>query len=120
MATRAERDAIIDSINLDPSDIERWWMLTADADYQAFGPKLAEYGANDLKEIGRKLARLMNWDDITDAQMNELGCWFYLCGKVERAFEALHRHELPSDDTNHDAVVYGMMIRRIREVGELR
>ena len=53
-------------------------------------------------------------------QLAELGCWFYISGKIERAFEALHRHELPSDDTVHDATVYSMMIRRIREVGELR
>lgn len=104
-----------------PGDgIEHWWQTVSQADYDAFAPKLAEYGAHDLLEIGRGLAQLMHWDNCPDRTMYELGCWFYLKGKIERAFEALAAHHLPSDDTAHDATTYTMMIRRIRNQGELR
>ena len=101
------------------SDIAAWWAETDQADFDAFGPKLQEYGANDLREIGRALATLMGWEDPPDRVLSELGCWFYLKVKMERAFEALKRHELPSDDTAHDITVYSKMIRRIRYRGEL-
>lgn len=101
-----------------PLSLEMWWSEVSQADYEAAGAKAAEYGSRDLTELGRKLALLMGWDDCPERVLSELGCWFYIAGKVERAFEALGRHELPSDDTAHDITVYSMMIRRIRNAGE--
>lgn len=100
------------------TDIERWWAQTAQADYDGFGPKLEEYGSDDLREIGRDLAKAMKWD-APDEVLYELGCWFYLRGKLARAMSAIAAHRLPSDDTALDTTVYSMMIRRIRQEGKL-
>lgn len=103
----------------EPLPIDVWWSEADEDDFAAFAPKLEEYGAHDLLDIGRGLAQLMHWDDCPERVMYELGCWFYLRGKLARAWEALEQHRLPSDDTAHDITVYSKMIRRIRYRGEL-
>lgn len=116
------RPVISDTIDPGPQPmpllpIEEWWLSTARTDLDSVLPKMQEYGSYDLVAVGRLLAHAMQWDDATDAQLSELGCWFYLQGKAARAFDALRQHRLPSDDTTYDIGVYSMMIRRIREVG---
>lgn len=97
--------------------IEEWWLSTARTDLDSVLPKMQEYGSFDLVAVGQLMAHAMQWDDVTPEQLTELGCWFYLQGKVARAFDALRQHRLPSDDTTYDIGVYSMMVRRIREVG---
>jgi hypothetical protein len=116
-------------MNIDPNErlkaimhkennLEQWWMDNAQNGYQRTMPKVAEYGANDLVHIGQTLARCMDWN-CTQQQAAEIGVWFYLQGKIARAFEAIERRELPSDDTAFDIKIYATMIERIRENGTL-
>lgn len=100
-----------------PSDLELWWDRTSRDDIAACIPKLEEYGSDDLVAIGDDLTRLMKWDDAPDRVKAEVGCAFYLRGKIARQFTAYAAHQLPSDDTLHDETVYSMMMRRIRAVG---
>lgn len=99
---------------------DRWWTTTAQADYDAFGPKMAEYGSTDLEEIGRMLCHLMGWEDAGPSTWGEVGCFFYLYGKIQRRVSAYRRHELPSGDTLHDETVYSLMGRGYRERGTLQ
>jgi len=100
------------------SDLARWWRENAENALERTVPKLEEYGAHDLTRIGHNMAQLMHWD-CDDQEAAELGIWFYLEGKIARAFEAIARHELPSDDTIFDTKIYATMIERIRDNGEL-
>lgn len=101
-------------------NIESWWITTSRADREAFLPKLAEYGATDLDEIGANLDAFRGEHRLPhDGEHGELGCMFYLFGKVARAMAAYQRGELPSDDTLHDITVYSMMARAYRERGNL-
>lgn len=97
-----------------------WWVRQNEHALAATVPKIQEYGTHDLTEIGRSMGRLMGWTDLTDAEAGEVGIWFYLQGKVARAFEALGRHELPSDDTVFDTKIYATMIEAYRQRGGLR
>lgn len=102
----------------EPGGLERWWRDTAHADWAGFIPKYIEYGSGDLAAIGRTLAGMIGWYDASVAELEELGCFFYLLGKVARMGEAYQRHELPSDDTLHDSTVYTMMMRKARRIDE--
>lgn len=100
-----------------PGSLMQWWMETAERDCEAATAKLGEYGSFDLLVVGQMLAHMAGWDDATDAQLTELGTWFYLCGKIARGYDAVREHRLPSDDTVHDIKVYATMIERIRQHG---
>lgn len=94
-----------------------WWAMASQADGSGAAAKMKEYGSRDLVVVGDALTDLANWEDAPDRVKAELGCAFYLHGKVARAMEAYAHHRLPSDDTLHDVTVYSMMMRRIRAVG---
>jgi hypothetical protein len=100
------------------SELTKWWRDNATDALTRTVPKIEEYGANDLTHIGHTMARLMEWQ-IDDTQAAELGIWFYLNGKIARAFEALEQHRMPSDDTIFDTKIYATMIERIRQNGAL-
>ena len=101
-----------------PQDIKPWWLGTGLADYESFGPKLAEYGAGDLVAIGQQMAGIAG-REVDEQQAAELGVFFYLFGKMARWAEALEQGRAVSDDTLHDITVYSMMARRIRQTGRL-
>ncbi len=93
-----------------------WWVGQTASEIEQTAPKVAEYGATDLVDIGSQLGRFIG-RDISDAEAAELGCWFYLIGKMGRATSALERGDWPSDDTIMDAGIYLKMIQRIRHSG---
>lgn len=97
--------------------LPEWWVDTAHADVDAAEIKAKEYGSLDLVIIGRTMRELLGIGDgiIADA---EIGITFYQLGKLARCISALSGGRKPSDDTWHDIVVYGMMVRRIREAGQ--
>jgi hypothetical protein len=99
-----------------PKPLAEWWRAVSEQEIEATVPKAIEYGATDLIDIGTQLGKWMN-RDITDAEAAELGCWFYLIGKMARATSAIDRSEFPSDDTLKDIGVYVKMIQRIRSAG---
>lgn len=98
-------------------NIEAWWEDVAAADAEAAAAKMGEYGSHDLVMIGDALTSMIGRAEASDAQKAELGCAFYLLGKLARAMEAYRHGKQPSDDTWHDVTVYSMMIRRIRATG---
>ena len=97
--------------------VEEWWRLTSENDLQDALVKLGEYGSHDLTEIGRAMAQVAGWEGLTDAELGELGVFFYLQGKVARMVEAFAERRWPSDDTWKDTGTYVTMARRIRDAG---
>jgi hypothetical protein len=97
--------------------LPEWWGETAADDAVAAELKAKEYGSLDLVIIGRTMRELIGIgpDILEDA---ELGIMFYQLGKLARCISAVSSGRRPSDDTWHDVVVYGMMVRRIRETGQ--
>lgn len=96
--------------------LDEWWMKLASDEIQRTVPKAIEYGAHDLVEIGRTLARCMG-RQASDEEMAELGIYFYLVGKVARWTDAVTRGDRPSDDTLFDIGVYIRMAQRVRMAG---
>lgn len=98
------------------ADLESWWAEVAQREVEAVVPKAIEYGATDLVDIGKDLAKAMG-RVVTDEEAAELGVFFYLRGKLARWVDAVVRGDRVSDDTLHDVGVYVRMAQRIREVG---
>lgn len=100
-----------------------WWLGTAYRDFQATMPKVQEYGGSkvegsaDLMLIGENLALLLDMHDVRDAVKQELACWFYMQGKIARLVSDYQHHRSGKADTWFDAVVYGMMARRLQVAG---
>lgn len=102
-----------------------WWMQKAQEEAETVVPKATEYGgasrAADLTQIGRSMAELMNSEFgaryLSDAQLQELACYFYLQGKMGRWHAALMEGRRVSDDTIYDIGIYIKMVQRIRESG---
>eukprot|EP00752_Nemacystus_decipiens_P016654 g14894.t1 len=88
-----------------------WWEQSSRTQLDATVAKMDEYGSNDLVEIGSMMHRLSKHSPAprTRAERIELGCFFYLLGKMARATEAIERGEWPSDDTWFDLEVYAKM-----------
>jgi hypothetical protein len=97
-------------------DLADWWRDLTEQEIAATVPKAIEYGATDLIDIGSQMGRFIG-RHLTDQDAAELGCWFYLIGKMARATSAIERGEKPSDDTVKDIGVYVKMIQRIRSAG---
>lgn len=101
-------------------DMARWWHELAEEEIQRTLPKVFEYGgrgaAMDLIDIGRDLARSQG-RTVGDEEAAELGCVFYLRGKMSRIMSAVIEGRRPSDDTLFDLGVYVRMVQRIRAVG---
>lgn len=115
----SEPEQVMTDLDGEPS-LFTWWMNTAAADVKACIPKLEEYGSGDLLAIGDTLCRMIGWDDAPNRAKAEVGIAFYLLGKIERCMEAYAHQKLPSDDTYKDLVTYGMMVRRVRDIGAWR
>lgn len=95
-----------------------WWMKTSTEDLAHAARKLKEYGSRDLVMLERVLNEMSGRDNAEPT--GELGCWFYIAGKVARATDAIRSGRLPSGDTCADVAIYAMMIRRIRDAGGWR
>lgn len=96
--------------------LDEWWLTTAEDEIARTVPKVREYGATDLVDIGQMLARTMK-RTVSDEEATELGIFFYLVGKVARWQSAVERGERPSDDTLFDISVYCRMAQRTRYAG---
>ena len=103
-------------------DLARWWHETAEADFEAMAPKVAEYGgagggSADLRLMGDNLAELLNWRDAPEAVRQELAVWFYVQGKAARLVSDYQQQRPGKADTWHDLSVYTMMARRLQDAG---
>lgn len=101
-----------------------WWIGVAVSDFIKTIPKAIEYGghstgpATDLLLIGRNLAELLDMHDAPDAVLMELGCWFYMQGKIARLVSDYKQKRSGKPDTWFDAHIYAMMARRIQDTGQ--
>ena len=91
----------------------RWWTQHNEQIAEQTADKCAEYGSHDLYGIGHNIAKITN-TKLSNAQAFELGCLFYLVGKVERAMSAAQRGDTASDDTWLDIAVYAQMVQAHR------
>lgn len=131
LAIAEEMKRAATSVKTDPAppvvnDLGQWWMNLAEGEFGAIAAKMREYGgggrALDLVEIGRALASAgtsipSESDEVFDANLQELGVYFYLVGKFARWTAAVAEGRPVSDDTLHDIGVYVRMAQRIRAVG---
>lgn len=104
-----------------------WWRTLAEYDLARVLPKAREYSAYDMVLIGKATADLVGFapvyrgpyeEDIEEGVYAEIGCWFYILGKVGRAIGAIKEGRLPSEDTAMDTRIYATMISRIKQCGE--
>jgi hypothetical protein len=99
------------------SPLERWWLDDSHDLAAQTVAKMHEYGSNDLCEIGHMFWRLAGRhrdQPLSDVEAAELGCIFYLQGKMARVLSALQRGAWASDDTWLDLEVYSKMVRATR------
>jgi hypothetical protein len=97
-------------------DLVHWWCGAADDEIRRTLPKVVEYGATDLVDIGRDLAACMD-RQVTDQEAAELGIYFYVRGKLARWTDAIKRGKPVSDDTLFDLGIYIRMAQRVRQSG---
>lgn len=97
-------------------ELAEWWRETAENEIEQTVSKAVEYGATDLVDIGRTLARVAG-REIPDSEAAEWGIFFYLEGKLSRWRSAIERGDLPSFDTLLDIGVYARMAQRVRMTG---
>lgn len=100
------------------NDLKEWWEKQTEKELEGLLPKARAYGALDLEAIGHVLSRMLDMQAATQAQKQELACYFYLLGKVGRMASAYAAGERPEDDTLLDAGIYARMMQRIRETGK--
>lgn len=117
-----EQTAEPTQVNVHQVDLQNWWHEVSQADLDLMLPKVTEYGSQDLEVMGRAMIALHpNRDAMDPGEQRRVGLEmavaFYLLGKVSRLFGAYSGGGVPSDDTWHDATVYSMMGRRVRETG---
>lgn len=107
----------------DLGELADWWRVLAEQDIARTLPKAEEYSAYDLELIGRATVEMYPtspWElrsDADPAVYAEIGCWWYLLGKIGRAIGAIREGGMPSNDTVQDARIYATMIARIRDCG---
>lgn len=94
-----------------------WWVAKGHEDAALITEKYKEYGNTALLEVGQQLADVMGREDITKAEAQELGIWFFMMGKMARLKSAILRGDQASEDTWQDLTCYSMMGRRIRSEG---
>jgi hypothetical protein len=98
------------------AELEQWWHDRAAEEIERTVPKAIEYGATDLVDLGRDLARLAG-REVDQEEAAELGIYFYLRGKLSRWADAIMRGDRVSDDTLFDIGVYCRMVQRVRSHG---
>jgi hypothetical protein len=99
-----------------PQPLDEWWRSVSEQEIADTVPKAIEYGATDLIDIGAQLGRIAK-RELSPEEAAELGCWFYLIGKMGRVTSALERGDWPSSDTVKDIGIYIKMVQRIRQAG---
>ena len=94
-----------------------WWIEQAAVEARQTVSKMEEYGSGDLVEIGRQMWQMAGRDVglLPRVHAMEIGCMFYLLGKIARVTSAVERGDMASDDTWFDIGVYAKMVLAARE-----
>jgi len=107
-------------------ELADWWREMTERDIRKCLPKVHEYSAYDMLLIGKTTADMVGYNAVPapydyaeapDPDYIEIGCWWYLLGKIGRAIGAIKEGRLPSDDTIEDVRIYATMIARTRDAG---
>jgi hypothetical protein len=91
-----------------------WWKDHAADEAEKTVSKMLEYGSGDLIAIGHSVTKLADRPVVTDDEAFEIGCLFYLIGKMERVISAVSHSYNASDDTWFDIAVYAKMVQARR------
>jgi len=94
--------------------LETWWLGHAAVEAEQTVRKMREYGSKDLIAVGRQVGELARRTIDDDVRAFEIGCQFYLIGKIERAVSAIQRGEAASGDTWFDIAIYAKMVQAKR------
>lgn len=102
--------------------IEEWMRKTFEDDLRRCKAKALEYGSADLAIMGKAMEALLPQGDGLDRESREragleMAIGFYLMGKAGRLFGAWNKAREPGEDTWHDATIYSLMARYVRENG---
>jgi hypothetical protein len=95
--------------------LKRWWIDQASDEADRTIDKMEQYGSLDLVHIGRMLWDVMGrTTPLSDIAAMEVGCLFYLYGKVQRAVSALKNDQPILEDTWFDMQIYSKMAQAAR------
>lgn len=104
-----------DLISDGDSPLRRWWCDAAFDEADRTITKMEEYGSMDLVHIGRMLWDVMGrTSPLSDVAAMEVGCLFYIYGKIQRAVSALKNDKPIKDDTWFDTQIYAKMAQAAR------
>lgn len=99
-------------------ELTAWWYTQAQREVAGVIDKAIEYGAADLKVMGKAMLCLIPGGDEQPERVGlELAIAFYALGKVARIFGAFERGGVPSDDCWDDLGIYCRMAQHTRETG---
>ncbi len=116
--------ALADDERAEMSALHLWWQEEATEDAELCLAKLFEYGSSDFDIMAQSMIAVGGgaWSGATDSDKarigREMAILFYLQGKVARAFGALQKGRVPSEDTYNDITRYSMILRRVRQTGK--
>lgn len=96
------------------TELTPWWLDHAEREAHSTVRKMEEYGSGDLIGIGAAVTHMADRPPVSDDEAFEIGCLFYLIGKIERAISATNRGDLASDDTWFDIAIYAKMVQARR------
>lgn len=97
------------------SKLRRWWTDQAFDEADRTIAKMEKYGSMDLVHIGRAFWEIAGREEpLSDVEAMELGCLFYVYGKVQRAMSAVKSHQSILDDTWFDMHIYPKMAEAAR------
>lgn len=104
------------------NEIEKAMYAMFSKDMAALKEKALEYGAADLKIMGKAMESLLPDSGLDAESMRraglEMAIGFYAMGKAARLYGAWEKGREPSEDTWHDLGIYAYMARIVREQGE--
>lgn len=98
------------------NELRLWWTGKSREDSELVVSKYKEYGNTALVEVGQQLASITG-REVSEAEAQELGIWFFMVGKMARWKTAILKGERVSEDTLNDLAVYAFMARRVHEKG---
>lgn len=98
-------------------ELTSWWIDSAASEIDGMAAKAVEYGATDLRDLGRMIYEMAGRPQPDDGVATETGIAFYAAGKLGRIVAAIKEGRRPSEDTWLDLGVYSRMAQRVRQTG---
>jgi mono/diheme cytochrome c family protein len=106
-----------DSLPTPEQDLADWWRQRCEGEIDMVVAKAIEYGATDLRDLGRIFLEMCGREAIDDAYATEAGIAFYAQGKLARIVAAIREGRRPSFDSWLDLGVYARMAQRVHDRG---